>query len=124
MNQLDQDVIDARKSIVEHQQHEQMQLEQRVREASKSSDAWYAEQQRQEQDAEAAREKAHQEREQARIQAEMDSYRRQARAVFIGTDQDFDATFPHLWADYQRDEAQRKVEAQRVAMRHHLQKTF
>jgi hypothetical protein len=70
MNQLERDIEQARRNLVEHHRREKERLDRIVAEASKSTNAFAAEQERQEREAEQARERVRQAREQAREDAE------------------------------------------------------
>jgi hypothetical protein len=78
----------------------------------------------QEHAAEQERAKALAEREQARIDAAKESYRRALRSAYVGTDAEFDAAFPSLWARHQEEAARATMEQQHYAAREYYRKTF
>lgn len=122
--EAERQLAEARANLAAHQEQERARIQAIVEQTNAGVNLAHEERQRQEQAAEREREQALQAREQARLQAEEEAYRRQARAAFIGTDADFDAAWPELWASYQRDEARRRMEANAIVMGARVRRAF
>src|SRR5215213_4655865 len=110
----EQQIREARAAIARAEEAERERIAAIVEAASVSTNKFIAERDAEQARVEAEREQARVERERARIEAEQERCRRAARAGWAGDDASFAAAWPSIWADYQREQAQRAIEAQRA----------
>jgi hypothetical protein len=120
----EQQIKEARANIARHEAAEKARIANLIEESSASTRAFVAEREAAERKAEQERERALVERERARIAAEQDRCRQQARAAWIGDDASFEAAWPRIWSEYQRDQAQRAIEAGRASIGVRLRSVF
>jgi hypothetical protein len=115
---------EIRQNIADAEQREQERLAAIVEKANAGANRAAAEREAAERQAEQERERAIAEREQAKVDAAREDYRRALRAVWTGSQAEFDEAFPGLWRRYQKEAARRALEDQRLAAQRHYSQTF
>ena len=120
----DQYMAEIRKNIADAEQREKERIALIVERANASVNAAAEAREAAERPAEQERERANTERERARIEAEQERCRRAARSGWAGDDASFAAAWPQIWIDYQREQAQRAIDAQRAAIDVRLRHVF
>jgi 6-phosphogluconate dehydrogenase len=117
-------MTEVRANIAAARQAEKDRIDRIVKEASKGTEIWAAEQALAKRQAEQAREAAIQAREQAKIEAARDAYRAELRRAWVGTEEEFDHAFPGLWARHQKEAARQALADQQEVARHIYSRSF